>query len=96
MAVHYPRTVWKNCYAEHELTGKTYNQKKNIYVHVLLTLITSPSAISNPRDTSKIVGNSISPGHCLRWENASESWVSNAEGKKICTALQNCLRSDER
>ena len=27
MAVHYPRTVWKNSYAEHEVTGKTYNQK---------------------------------------------------------------------
>ena len=25
MVVHYPRTVWKNCYAEHEVTGKTYN-----------------------------------------------------------------------
>ena len=23
--VHYPRTVWKNIYAEHEVTGKTYN-----------------------------------------------------------------------
>ena len=23
--VHYPRTVWKNSYAEHEVTGKTYN-----------------------------------------------------------------------
>ena len=28
MVVHYPRTVWKNSYAEHELTGKTYNLKK--------------------------------------------------------------------
>ena len=26
--VHYPRTVWKNSYAEHEVTGKTYNYKK--------------------------------------------------------------------
>ena len=25
MVVHYPRTVWKICYAEHEVTGKTYN-----------------------------------------------------------------------
>ena len=25
MVVHYPRTVWKNCYAEHEVTGKKYN-----------------------------------------------------------------------
>ena len=25
MVVHYPRTVWKNSYAEHEVTGKTYN-----------------------------------------------------------------------
>ena len=24
MVVHYPRTVWKNSYAEHKLTGKTY------------------------------------------------------------------------
>ena len=23
--VHYPRTVWKNSYAGHEVTGKTYN-----------------------------------------------------------------------
>ena len=23
-----PRTVWKNCYAEHEVTSKTYNLKK--------------------------------------------------------------------
>ena len=28
MVVHYPRTVWKNSYAEHEVTGKTYNFKK--------------------------------------------------------------------
>ena len=26
--VHYHRTVWKNSYAEHEVTGKTYNQIK--------------------------------------------------------------------
>ena len=25
MVVHYPRTVWKNSDAEHEVTGKTYN-----------------------------------------------------------------------
>ena len=25
MVVHYPRIVWKNSYAEHEVTGKTYN-----------------------------------------------------------------------
>ena len=24
MVVHYPRTVWKNSYAEHKVTGKTY------------------------------------------------------------------------
>ena len=29
MVVHYPRTVWKNSYAEHQVTGKTYNLKKN-------------------------------------------------------------------
>ena len=28
MVVHYPSTVWKNSYAEHEVTGKTYNLKK--------------------------------------------------------------------
>ena len=28
MVVHYPRTVWENNYAEHEVTGKTYNLKK--------------------------------------------------------------------
>ena len=25
MVVNYPRTVWKNSYAEHKVTGKTYN-----------------------------------------------------------------------
>ena len=25
MVVNYPRTVWKNSYAEHEVTDKTYN-----------------------------------------------------------------------
>ena len=25
-----PRTVWKNSYAEHEVTGKAYNREKNI------------------------------------------------------------------
>ena len=25
MVVHYPRTLWKNSYAEHKVTGKTYN-----------------------------------------------------------------------
>ena len=30
MVVHYPRTVWKNSYAEHEVTGKTYNIKKYV------------------------------------------------------------------
>ena len=28
LVVHYPRTVWKNSYAEHEVTGKTYNYRK--------------------------------------------------------------------
>ena len=28
MVVHYPRTVWKNSYVEHEVTGKTYKLKK--------------------------------------------------------------------
>ena len=30
MVVHYPRIVWKNCYAEHKVTGhgKTYQKKK--------------------------------------------------------------------
>ena len=31
MEVHYPRTAWKNSYAEHKVTGKTYNQK--IFIH---------------------------------------------------------------
>ena len=30
MVVHYPRTVWKNSYAEHKVTGKTYNRNKNV------------------------------------------------------------------
>ena len=33
MVVHYPRTVWKNSYAEHKVTGKTYNLKKNENKH---------------------------------------------------------------
>ena len=28
MVVHYPRSVWKNCYAEHQVPGKTYKKKK--------------------------------------------------------------------
>ena len=28
MVVHYLRTVWKICYAEHKETGKTYKKKK--------------------------------------------------------------------
>ena len=28
MVVQYPRTVWKNSYAEHEVTGETYNLRK--------------------------------------------------------------------
>ena len=30
MVVHYPRTVWKNSFAEHEVAGKTYNLKRKI------------------------------------------------------------------
>ena len=30
MVVNYPRSVWKNSYAEHEVTGKTYNLKTKI------------------------------------------------------------------
>ena len=30
MVVHYPRTMWKNSYTEHEVTGKIYNKKKHI------------------------------------------------------------------
>ena len=29
MVVHYPSTVRKNSYAEHEVTGKIYNKKKS-------------------------------------------------------------------
>ena len=37
MVVHYPRTVWKNSYAEHEVTGKTYNLKKEKeYITIVL------------------------------------------------------------
>ena len=28
MVVHYPRTVWKNSYAEHKVTGKNIQLKK--------------------------------------------------------------------
>ena len=35
MVVHYPRTVWKNSYAEHEVTGKIYNLKKKKKYHVV-------------------------------------------------------------
>ena len=30
MVVHYPRTVWKNSYAEHKVTGKTYNKNDHL------------------------------------------------------------------
>ena len=35
MVVHYPRTVWKNSYAGHKVTGKTYNKKKSVAVLLL-------------------------------------------------------------
>ena len=33
MVEHYPRTVWENSYAEHEVTGKTYNLKRTTKKH---------------------------------------------------------------
>ena len=38
MVVQYPRTVWNNSLADHEVTGKTYNEKgkknnKRIKIH---------------------------------------------------------------
>ena len=50
MLVHYHRTVWKNSYAEHEVTGKTYNQKKK-YVYVFKMYMVSPfllTFLTNP------------------------------------------------
>ena len=40
MVVHYPRTVWKICYAEHKETGKTYinKNKKNIAKQIIHNL----------------------------------------------------------
>ena len=37
MVVHYPRTVWKNSYVEHEVTGKTYKNKSDIFLQSILT-----------------------------------------------------------
>ena len=37
MVVHYPRTVWKICYAEHKETGKTYKKEKKRETMVVAT-----------------------------------------------------------
>ena len=66
MVVHYPRTVWKNSYAaEHEVTGKTYNLKKNKKKHIIVTftiisviqsiIIVSFLAVDFALQTSEIV-----------------------------------------
>ena len=34
MVVHYPRTVWKNSYAKHKETGKTYHKEQGGQVDV--------------------------------------------------------------
>ena len=55
MVVHYPRTVWYNCYPEHEVTGKTYDalpppppkkkkkKKKKNTLYSELSLLQSPA-----------------------------------------------------
>ena len=49
MVVHYHKTVWKNCYAEHKVTGETYNQEKkmskeNVSILKKRTLIFNPDS----------------------------------------------------
>ena len=46
MVVHYPRTVWKICYAEHKETGKTYT--KNIFIDISLVIGHDLSPPPNP------------------------------------------------
>ena len=43
MVVHYPRTVWKNCYAEHNVTGETYKK-----THKETQLLSEYMAIPTP------------------------------------------------
>ena len=44
MVVHYPRTVWKN-YAEHKVTGKTYNQNIYIYIYIYIYILTKAEGV---------------------------------------------------
>ena len=39
MVVHYPRTVWKSSFAEHEVTGKTFPNKKERNMSRLVMMV---------------------------------------------------------
>ena len=45
MVVHYPRTVWKICYAEHKGTAKSY-PNIYIYIYIYIYLLFTPCRIS--------------------------------------------------
>ena len=59
MVVHYPRTVWKNSHAEHEVTGKNiqFIKKKNTYILYFFSipmLILSNFSVAYMRDYSSV------------------------------------------
>ena len=48
MVVPYPRTVWKNSYVEHKVTGKIYNLKKQKLIDVdMMCFISPPNVYMN-------------------------------------------------
>ena len=92
MVVHYPRTVWKNSYAEHEVTGKTYNNKKSKINNTYVLLVSSSEHFSKP---FSLKGNSL--GYTLRskyqWFFVPQSLVSvylvfHASGGYSCIVIE--------
>ena len=76
MVVHCPRTVWRNYYAEHKVTGKTYNLKKKENYLVVSQAVMLPGGSGGRR--SKIYGgitiNRSRSTSCISIEHLVHNW----------------------
>ena len=88
MVVHYPRTVWKNSYPEHEVTGKTYKKrrKKKLLIPPWLT------------SSFSLLMRAISARDWLSWASRSRrrDWVDrswNITHAKLVTVVQQIIKT---
>ena len=103
MEVHYPKSVWKNCYAEHQVPGKTYKKKKKKPWDPQTAfggrgLIFANRYRSGPVKTGLFIRAAVTGLDLLRYDRNGISWVWGGLGTTWDPKLRlrqrsNCDRS---